>query len=204
MNGIRVYIEGGGDSAPKKAELRRGFQAFLQPLRELAQDKRLQWDVILCGSRGSAYSDYCIALRSHPDSINILLVDAEAPVAGGAWTHLVERDRWENPGVGEDRCHLMVQTVEAWLIADPDALQAYYGQGFHRGALPARRNVEDIPKADVLKALQQASKKTSKGEYHKIKHCAALLAKINANKVRLRAGHCERLFTTIEGILAGP
>lgn len=203
MKGLRIYVEGGGDSRRQKATLRTGFQEFLKPLRDAARARRVRWHVILCGSRQAAYDDYRTALRVHPDSINLLLVDAEGPVVHVPWRHLEERDGWENPDVGDDRCHLMVQVVEAWLVADPEALEEYYGQGFQAGALPGRSDVEAISKADLGAALERASRGTQKGRYRKIAHCADLLARISTRKVRDRARHCERLFATVEQLVAG-
>ena len=203
MKGLRIYVEGGGDSRRQKATLRTGFREFLKPLRDAARARRVRWDVILCGSRQAAYDDYRTALRTHPDSINLLLVDAEGPVGQAPWLHLEERDGWQKPDVGDDRCHLMVQMVEAWLLADPEALEEYYGQGFQAGALPGQPDVEAIPKADLGAALERASRGTQKGRYRKIGHCADLLARISTRKVRARARHCERLFATVEQLVVG-
>ena len=35
--------------------------------------------------------------------------------------------------------HLMVQTMEAWIVADADALNRYYGRSFTRGCCRGRR-----------------------------------------------------------------
>lgn len=41
-NEIRIYIEGGGDSKDGKAEIRKGFGAFLVSLREMARKRRIR------------------------------------------------------------------------------------------------------------------------------------------------------------------
>ncbi len=97
----------------------------------------------------------------------------------------------------------MVQTVEAWLIADPDTLAAFYGQGFLRKALPRRQDVEAIAKADLISALDRATVRTQKGQYHKILHCSYLLGRLNQDRVRARARHCDLLFTTLEARIRG-
>lgn len=198
MRGLRVYIEGGGDRRRQKAALRMGFQKFLSLLRNAARARRIGWDVILCGGRQAAFEDYCTALRTHPDSINILLVDAEASVVTAPWHHLRARDGWVDPGVGDRCCHLMVQTVEAWLIADPDTLAGYYGHDFRGSSLPRTRDVEAIPKVDLLRSLEAATLLTQKGKYGKIRHCADLLARISPARVRKRAPHCDRLFRELK------
>lgn len=203
MNGFRVYIEGGGDGRGQKATLRTGFQEFLKPLRDAARARNLRWNVVMCGSRESAFKDYRTALKTHPESVNLLLVDAEGPVSSPPWKHLARKDGWKNPGVTDDHCHLMVQMVEAWILADPEALSAYYGNGFRAGGLPKNPDVEAIPKASLLKALESATAPTKKGQYAKIRHCADLLARISTAKVRKRAKHCEQLFVTVQRMVDG-
>jgi hypothetical protein len=133
--------------------------------------------------------------------LNILLVDSENPVTATPAKHLEDRDRWDVSGIADESCHLMVQTVEAWLIADPEALARFYGQGFHRNALPKHENVEEIGKDQLVKRLDQATKKTQKGRYHKILHCSLLLAILDQRRVRSRARHCDLLFKTLEARL---
>lgn len=203
MKGLRIYIEGGGDGKNQKQALRLGFQAFLEPLRKMARARGLHWNVILCGGRSSTFDDYRIALRQHADSVNLLLVDAEAPVSRSPWEHLRGRDNWTRPdSASGDQCHLMVQVVEAWLIADPDGLANYYGQGFNRNALPGNPNVEEVGKPGIESGLQRATAQTQKGPYRKIRHCADLLSVVSVEKVRARAAYCQRLFFTVETMIA--
>ena len=96
----------------------------------------------------------------------------------------------------------MVQSMEAWIVADPSALAKYYGQGFRTAALPKRENLEDAPKRDLKHGLQQATKDTSKGRYHKIKHASDLLKRINDSAVTSRCRHCKRLFEVLGQMIA--
>jgi Domain of unknown function (DUF4276) len=143
-------------------------------------------------------------LETYPEAFVVLLVDSEAPVTHGPWVHLKNRgDNWDSGGLSDEHCHLMVQTVEAWLIADPDALASYYGQGFQRSALSKRQSVEAIPKAELVPSLDRATQHTQKGRYHKIRHCSDLLSRLNPETVRSRASHCDLLFTTLEAHIRG-
>ena len=81
-NAIRIYIEGGGDSAQQKASLRQGFDVFLAAVKYAATDKGIRWDTIVAGSRNRCFAAYCRALEDHPDALNLLLVDSESPVCG--------------------------------------------------------------------------------------------------------------------------
>jgi hypothetical protein len=190
---IRFYVEG----AP---ELREGFSGFLRALQQQARQRRLGWAVVMCGSRTSAYDAFRLALQTHRDALNVLLVDAERPVAETAREHLSspQGDRWNLADVDDEQCHLMAQAMEAWFVADPEALASYYGQGFLTGALPRNPRVEEIPKVDLAPSLANATRNSQKGKYHKTRHAPALLARLNPATVRSYAPHCDRLFATIE------
>ena len=164
----------------------------------LARSKGTGCAVIPCGGCDSTLDDFKIALRTHTDAFNILLVDAEASVVVGPRLHLSQRDGWDVSGIAEDQCHLMVQMMEAWFLADKDALGRYFDQQFNASALPQRANVEEIPKDEIESALEKATFKTQKGRYHKTKHGPHILKSLDAAKVRKAAAHCDRLFATIE------
>lgn len=198
MREIRVYIEGGGNGKDTKASFRRGFGEFLSPLRQLARAQRARWNLVACGSRNAAMEAFRWALRAHPAAFNLLLVDSEGPLAITPWEHLRRRDGWEPPGVPDEQCHLMVQMMEAWLIADPAALAGFYGDGFRAGALPAQRDVEKIAGRDIETALDRATRDCRKGRYRKIPHGAELLRALDPAEVRQRAPFCDRLFRVLE------
>jgi hypothetical protein len=194
---IRIYVEGGGDQRSGKAAVREGFSKFLSSLSEIARERRIRWYVVACGSHQSAFDDFGIAVRQHRDAFNVLLVDAEGPVTRSPWEHLRDRDRWQTQGLADDHCHLMVQIMEAWIIADMETLQRFYGQGFNANSIPGQEDVELIAKVDLERALIQATQNTQKGEYHKIRHGPKILALVDVSKVRNRARHCDRMFTTL-------
>ena len=194
---IRIYVEGGGDQRSGKASVQEGFSKFLSSLKETARERRIRWYVVACGSRQSAFGDFEIALRRHPDAFNVLLVDAEGPVTRSPWEHLQDRDNWSMQGIHNDHCHLMVQVMEAWIVADKQTLKRFYGQGFNPNPIPGQEDVESIAKDDLERALVQATRNTQKGEYHKIRHGPKILALVDVNKIRNRAQHCDRMFTTL-------
>jgi hypothetical protein len=198
---IRVYVEGGGDGAESKAAIRRGFGQFLQPLVERARARDIPWHVVACGSRQATFRDYRTALESHPDAFNVLLVDSESRVEALPWEHLRRQDGWEPPITDHRHCQLMAQVVEAWLVADVETLTSYYGQDFQASALPGHRDVEAVEKQRVFEALDHATRRTQKGKYRKIAHCSELLARLDPERVRARAGHCDRLFRTITELI---
>ena len=197
VNEIRLYVEGGGDSNDTKARMREGFDGFLQELKALARTKRIKWQIIACGRRNKAFSAFETALETHPDAFNVLLVDAEGPVHTYPWQHVQSRGGWRISGIDDEHCHLMVQMMEAWLIADRETLVRFYGQGFGENAIPKHSNVEQVAKSMLEPALKAATRNTSKGEYHKIRHGCKLLTHLDSARVRRAAPHCERLFTIL-------
>jgi hypothetical protein len=94
--------------------------------------------------------------------------------------------------------------MEAWLLADRETLEGFYGQGFVMGALPANPNVEQVPKLQVEEGLRNASRHAkTKGEYHKTRHGFDLLARIDAGKVRRASTYAERLCDVLHRKTAG-
>ena len=202
MIGVRIYIEGGGDDKDTKAAIRSGFSAFLSDLREVARQRLLDWYVVACGSRGSAFDAFQTACRKHTDSFVVLLVDSEGPVSASPRRHLRDGDGWRIEQADE-HCHLMAQTMEAWIVADVGALRGFYGQGFQESAIPRTQDVEQIDKDELVPSLRRASRSTQKGSYHKIRHGARLLGRLDPATVRSRATHCERLFATLLAVIEG-
>ena len=167
---------------------------LLSLLKQAARDKAIRWKTVCCGPRNEAFKRFRKAIEDGYDDVVVLLVDAETPMTGSPRDHLQNRDRWELGFADDDAVHLMVQTMETWLVADPDALGRYYGQGFSAGALPRRTNLEEEPKASVEDSLDRATAGTQKGCYHKIRHASDLLQRIDPETVKTRCRHCERLF----------
>ena len=205
VNEVRIYIEGGGESKDTKAFLRQGFSSFFKKLVQVAQSKKIKWNITLCGSRNNAFRDFKNALEDRPNAFIILLVDSEAPVKlkQRPWEHLKSRDNWDSPaGVDETHCYLMVQAMEAWFMADIDTLKIFYGQGFKENAIPKNTNVEMIEKDLLERSLKAARRDTkSKGEYKKIQHASKLLEMLDVDKVRQASSECDRIFTTLTELM---
>ncbi|OAD22404.1 hypothetical protein THIOM_001794, partial [Candidatus Thiomargarita nelsonii] len=173
---IHIFLEGGGDGRNTKALIHQGFSRFLGSLVKRARQKKIKWNLTVCGSRNNAFRDFKIALKANPNAFNVLLVDAEAPVRTTACQHLWLRDNWDLPKIDDEHCQLMVQTMEAWLIADLETLKKFYGQGFKENSIPKNTEVEKIDKQQLEPSLKAATRNTKKGEYHKIQHASKLLA----------------------------
>src|SRR5258708_6043191 len=96
----------------------------------------------------------------------------------------------------------MIEAMETWIVADPDALVTYYGQHFRTNALP-HQSLEEVAKIAVGRALEQAIRTTQKGAYRKIRHASDLLKRIARQKVRRRCPSAERMFVTLGNAIAG-
>ena len=196
---IKVFAEGGGATKALRTKCRRGFSNFFQK----AGMEHHKPSVIASGSRRSAFDDFRAAVhRAKKDEFIVLLVDSEDPIAAGSspWQHLKARDSWNQPSdATDDQVHLMVQCMEAWFLADKDCLIAYYGNGFNQNALPARQDIENIAKNDVLNGLKNATRSgVSKGEYGKGQHSFDILAQIDPVKIATASPHAKRLVKTLK------
>lgn len=198
---VAIYMEGGGDGRDTKDALRRGMEVFLEPIKQAARDKAMRWKLVCCGPRNEAYRRFRNALQEEDHGVVVLLVDAEGPLVTDAGSHLHTRDGWDVTSIDDNLIHLMVQTMEAWIVADGSALRAYYGQHFNAGALPKAADLENVGKRDLETALRRATRHTQKGDYHKIRHASDLLRRMNAETVRARCAHCQRLFDDLAQLI---
>lgn len=205
---VKLYVEGGGDSNALRTACREGFSTFIT---KAGLSKRPR--VVACGSRADAFNAFRTAVENGDEAL--LLVDSEAVVADeyqrpedspmqwNPWAHLKQRagDGWNKPGASSNTdCHLMVQCMENWFLADGDALARFFGQGFRRNALPSTNNmVESIEKFAVYRHLQQATHGSqTKGEYGKGEHSFKLLAAIDPARVMAASPWAKRFIDVLK------
>lgn len=187
---ITLYVEGGGRK-PLNTKCRRGFGRFIERAGMIGRVR-----VVACGSRGDAYQRF----KNHSmGGTAMLLVDAEGAVTGqDPWQYLQISDGWARPASSTvAQCHLMVQIMESWFLADVDALESFYGRGFRRQALPGNPSIEQVPKQDVLGGLAQATSGTAKGSYRKSSESFEILAELDPVKVRNASPFADRLFRAL-------
>ncbi|MBS1794777.1 MAG: DUF4276 family protein [Acidobacteria bacterium] len=196
---ILVYIEGDTKKGNAAAvTLREGFSVFFQTL---ADKIRVPVKPVMCGARETAIRLFLANLDADSEGFIVLLVDSESAVGAGETPKDFLRKispKFDFRKVGDDQCHLMVELMESWFLADRKALAGFFGPGFNPKALPQNKNVEQIPKTDVLAGLKNATRKTAKKEYGKGAHSGEILRQIDSAKVRRAAPHCEKLFEAIE------
>jgi hypothetical protein len=206
VTSIAIYIEGGGDSAHGKAQLRQGFDALLAPQKTAARVRSMGWKLVLCGGRNATFDAFQHATKLAVSETVVLLVDAEEPVAistpRGRVAHLARRDGWDFQDVTVEQVHLMTQIMESWIVADAATLAAFYGKDFHPAALPKRKVLDDEPKASVYAALEAATKDTQKGSYGKIKHASELLKRLQPPIVATRCPSFQHVTQWLDAVIA--
>jgi len=196
VTAVTIFMEGGGLGLATKNRLRRGMDAFLRDPRQAAGARSWRWQLVCCGDRGRAFKAFEREVKRGEPGLVVLLVDSEDPVTADTFReHLERRDGWTIDFAPGDRVHLMVQTMETWIVADRTALKDYYGEGLDESELPGSDDLEAA--STVGKALERATRSTGKGEYRKIGHASDLLRRIDPETVRRRCPACRRLFETL-------
>lgn len=197
---VRVYVEGGGTYRADQTQLRESFTKLLGGvLGDLPKPK-----TITCGGRSNAFDDFRNALAANRDALCLLLVDSEGPVKLGEspWAHVRARtgDGWERPAsVGDDQLHLMVETMETWIVSDLDALRRVYGPAVDAGSLP-KENLEGVPRRDLLQKLSRALRDTRK-EYTKSTGCL-LIGQVDPRRLEASCPHAARFFEHLRQVCA--
>jgi hypothetical protein len=189
-------MEGGPKQGGKAdlSEMRQAFREFLGVNTSVT--------ITLWGDVQRAYTGFTDSLdESNPEHIHILLVDSEEAFKENQtlWLHVKNRKEHKldkPPGATEDQLYFMAQCMEAWFVADSEKFKEFYGPKL--GKLPPTQDVEEISKEKLLKDINTATKKTQKGEYHKINHVSTLFKLIRRQKVSERAPNCKRLLEFLQ------
>lgn len=180
---LTIYVEGGGNGVATRARCRRGFSEFFSSAGLAGRMPK----VVPCGPRKEAYEAFCRALASGQGGSSLLLVDSEGRVSEeDPWVYLKKRqqDQWTRPeGSTSENCHLMVQCMESWLVADPEALARLFGRGFEPRRLPQHADLEAVTVSRVLDGLEKATGTSSRGKFRKGKDAFDALAETDPSKV---------------------
>lgn len=203
---VKVYVEGGGDAERIRSACREGFTRFFQGAGLAGIMPR----VVICGGRGHAMDRFRSAVQGDSRTEkSVLLVDSEDPVNGPctgatALAHLDARDRKNlRPVTAPEKCHMMVQVMETWFLADHHGLGEFYKQGFNATGL-FNNILESRAKRDVFSALLNASRfSQTRGSYGKGEHSFTLLGKIDAPAVVTQCAWAARLMTTLSEMKRG-
>ena len=202
----KLFVEGCGENnSALQTECRRAFRKLLEKSGFTGRMPR----IVACGNRRTAYDQFCTALEGQRDrDVFVLLVDSESAVTTKSpWEHVKNRkgDGWPMPsGASDDHLHLMVECMEAWFLADREALRKYFGQGYRDNALPSSTaEIEKVRKRDLYTKLAAASRATTtQRKYGKGQHSFDLLARLDPERVRKASPWAERFFSTLDRLLS--
>ena len=196
---VSIYIEGGGDSAKLDQIFRTGWRDFFTSAGLTGHLPT----VVRCGDRANAFRRFSVAVREAGDNeLPVLLVDSEGPAREGqsAWEHLQHSDGWRQPALADDnQAYLMVQAMEAWLMADWDALREYFGRGFNENRLPGQSDPEQIPPNSLESSLKDASSGCGR-QYAKGTVSFEILGRVDAGKVEERCSHAKVLLDHLRSL----
>lgn len=204
---VKIYIEGGGDYPALKTACRQGFAEFFKKAGFTGKMPA----PIACGSRLEAYKKFCIAIKNGENAL--LLVDSESAVSAEykgdddklelwqPWTHLAQRDgdKWQKPEEAtNDQCHLMVQCMENWFLADRESVSRFFANGFNENSFP-RKPIELIDKTEVYNALEKATKNCkTKAKYGKGEHSFKILKEIDPHKITAASPWAKRFVNAVK------
>lgn len=203
----KLFVEGGGNSNLLRTECRKGFSNFLSN----AGLKGFMPRIIACGRRQDAFDSFCAAIKNGENAF--LLVDSEdlvkneyhqeLPETWKPFEHLHERDNWDKPeDADEESCHLMMPCMEAWLIADGNALRKFFGGKFNAKPLPAQgTSPEAMTKKNIYDALNRSTLQCKK-HYDKGDNSFEILEAVNPIIVTSRCSWAKRFVDTLKKKLA--
>jgi len=186
-----IYVEGGG-SRLADTLLREGFKCLAN--RHFGRDcKELRF--IPSGNRSNTLENFYMKnIAGHSSKLALVDSDAPVPAEQSAAKFLHTQPDCQVHATNQSNLFLMVQVMETWLVADREALAEFYGQHFRVGNLPQHAHLEAVPKDDVLRCLNHATRDTSKGPYHKVEHGLRLIARVDPAKLRAKCPRAEIFF----------
>lgn len=198
MVAVKIYIEGGGEGEFHDTQFRQAWAAFFR-----AAGLRRRPRVVRGQGRLRTYDQFRTAVaQSIPDAVPLLLVDSEGPVRGDhtVWQHLELRDGWKRPeNAGDDDVFLMVQVMETWFLADPEALWRFFGPNLNEHAFKKWPDLESVPKSTVLTTLEKATA-ACRTSYSKGRVSFELLSRVDPAQVEQQCPHARRLLMRLRAV----
>ncbi len=92
--------------------------------------------------------------------------------------------------------------METWFLADPEAMEEFFGNGFRKKALyPLDANIEKLAKKDLYSKLKAATKDSTSGPYGKGRHSFQLLAELDPTRLRNASPWAARFLDELDELL---
>lgn len=156
---VLLFIEGTSDDT--NGDLRQGFENLLK--KELAG----KMPSIKLGDG----MNRTITKFSNTEGDKFLLIDLDD-------VSEMKAERLKQYNLPESETFFMVQAMEAWFLSQPEMLNDFYKTDLK---IP-KRIASEIRKPDVV--LENLTKNTKKGKYHKVNHAVELLSKLDIKKLK--------------------
>lgn len=204
MTRLLLFVEGG--NSDEAARLRESWRLFFGEIDGLCRQRQVGFEVKPGGSIDRTFEIFRRECQKYdPKKRCLLLVDADGAIPAEACPKVFlskGHPAWELPSdKGPEVYHCMVQTFEAWLLADQAAALNHFG--CNPGLLPDERSVDGLSKKKLGEILDAACRhRKDAPKYHKLRDGAALLKKIDPAKVQAHSPHCRRLFENLRAALA--
>lgn len=217
---IKVYMEGGVPRGQQKnrksshsnSEIFNGVKIFLE---KTVKNQNVSIEVTLCGGGQKTVELFLedIENKREPEKIKVLLVDSEGLVNDPNQRRAYLKKQGMHgqnyaqqlDKIDEKYCHLMVQEMEAWFIADEDALKEVFGNNFVQNKIPKTNDVEIYTKDDVAQFMHDATtgKYIANGQNFnksetKLKYSGRILAHLDPQKVYAKSVHFQKLQQALE------
>ena len=90
----------------------------------------------------------------------------------------------------------MIQEMEAWILSQPDVIDKFYCEDVSRRV--PKKQVELIAEPD--KELQNITRNSRRGKYHKVKHGSQLLQMLDAGRLYTDFADFKRLIDNLNHI----
>ena len=181
-------------------KLRVGFGKLFENHRERARRNGIRFKTIAGGPNAETVKGFLRSCRLNPSDLNVLLIDSErpAPNAAEAIRALRSSSYWDASVAPkeDERINFMVQAMEAWFIADRQAMASHFGNGFRCGSLPNPQNAESTSPNGLTESIDQALRAIGgrrRKKYDKVRDGARLLALIDEATVRQNCPSFRRL-----------
>ena len=217
---VVLYVEGADKGTAVKACRKVFLEFFRKTISDCFSGKLEEViEIVPCGARAIEIFGLAInrPLPKYKGATHILLVDSEvdndprgfAPETDKVKEFLMQREGEENRKLiaksSNNQLFLMVHCMEAWFLADKDALEAFYDKRyFKRNKWAAKPKIEIKTKKEVFDLLYEATKDSPKGAYNertKVEHGFSLIERIDPNKVADCSPHFQRLITRLKELL---
>jgi hypothetical protein len=197
---VKIYAEGGGEGELLDTLFRKGWANFFSA----AGLERKMPKVIRGQGRDRTFNLFVTAVNDRGTGVlPLLLVDSEEAVGSGqsAWKHLAARDGWKQPAdTTDDQVYLMVQVMETWFLADPNALGQFFGPDFRESVIKQWPALEAVDKNTVFQTLESATMNCETKQYAKGRISFELLAKVDPLKVEQKCPHAKALLEFLRSL----